>query len=169
MDITSLTVVLSAVAVVAAAVLVVSNEPPLWVHLLGCAGSLPLSGVLLRGPAVTSVLGEGSAAVWGLRLAVASTVTAVLSFFFGGDGRAARTTSTPARSGLGDGPSATTGEGGDGEREDAGRTEPGERVADPVVDRGDAVDGHVGHHGLVAGREAVGGGQDMALVVVGGR
>ncbi|MFE2420847.1 hypothetical protein [Streptomyces hokutonensis] len=87
MDITSLTVVLSAVAVIAATVLVVSNEPPLWVCLLSCVGSLPLSGVLLDAPAVTSALGEGSAATWGLRLAVAASVTVVLSFFFGADGR----------------------------------------------------------------------------------
>ena len=83
MDIASLTVVLSVVAVVAAAVLVVSNEPPPWVWLVSCAGSLPLSGVLLDGPAVTAALGENSVAVWALRLAVASTVTVVLSFLAG--------------------------------------------------------------------------------------
>ncbi|XUL93037.1 hypothetical protein ACQ86D_45935 [Streptomyces galilaeus] len=87
MDIASLTVVLSAVAVVSATVLVVSNEPPLWVCLLSSAGSLPLSGVVLDAPAVTSVLADGSPATWALRLAVAATVTVVLSFFFGGDGR----------------------------------------------------------------------------------
>ena len=152
MDIASLTVVLSVIVVLAASVLVVSNEPPLWVYLLSGAGSLPLSGVLLDVPAVSSVLVDGSAAAWGLRLAVASTVTVVLSFFFGGEG-----------------PSIRAGEGGDDEREDAGQAEPGEGVADPVVDRGDAVDGHVCHRDLAFGGEVVGGGEDMALVVVGGR
>ena len=39
----------------------------------------------------------------------------------------------------------------------------------PVVDRGHPARGNVGHHGLPAGREVVGGGEDMALVIEGGR
>ena len=101
MDITSLTVVLSAVAVVAASVLIAFNEPPLWVYLLSCAGSFPLSSALLYGPDFTSVLGDGSAAAWGLRLAVASTVTVVLSFFFGKDSRAGAEDAAPAPRSMG--------------------------------------------------------------------
>ncbi len=59
MDISSLTVVLSGIAVVAASVLIACNEPPLWVYLLGCAGSLPLSSALLDGVDFTSVAGTG--------------------------------------------------------------------------------------------------------------
>ncbi len=90
MDISSLTVVLSGIAVVAASVLIACNEPPLWVYLLGCAGSLPLSSALLDGVDFTSVAsrgGDGSVGAWALRVAVAATVTVVLSFFFGKDGR----------------------------------------------------------------------------------
>ncbi|WP_329254376.1 hypothetical protein OG223_28255 [Streptomyces sp. NBC_01478] len=88
MDITSLTVVLSVIVVVAASVLIAFNEPPLWVYLLSCAGSLPLGSALLSGPDFTSSIADGSAAAWALRLAVTSTVTVVLSFFFGKDCRA---------------------------------------------------------------------------------
>ncbi|MER7642756.1 hypothetical protein [Streptomyces sp. NPDC126522] len=87
MDISSLTVVLSGIAVVAASVLIAFNEPPLWVYLLGCAGSLPLSSALLDGVDFTSVVGDGSIGAWALRVTVAATVTVVLSFFFGKDGR----------------------------------------------------------------------------------
>lgn len=87
MDITSLTVVLSVIAVVAASVLIAFNEPPLWVYALSCVGSLPLSSTLLHGPDFTSAIADGSAAAWALRLALASTVTVVLSFFFGKDSR----------------------------------------------------------------------------------
>ncbi|WP_405991936.1 hypothetical protein [Streptomyces sp. NBC_00986] len=89
MDIASLTVVLSVIAVVAASVLVVSNEPPLWVCLLSCAGSFPLGSALLHGPDFTSAIEDGSAAAWALRLAVAFTVMVVLSFFFRRDSRTA--------------------------------------------------------------------------------
>ncbi|MFF6990964.1 hypothetical protein [Streptomyces sp. NPDC010273] len=88
MDISSLTAVLSGIAVVAASVLIACNEPPLWVCLLGCAGSLPLSSALLDGVGFTSVVGDGSVGAWALRVVVAATVTVVLSFFFGKDGRA---------------------------------------------------------------------------------
>lgn len=88
MDITSLTVVLSAIAVVAASVLVAFNEPPLWVYLLSCVGSFPLGSALLRGPDFTSAVADCSAAAWALRLAVTATVTVVLSFLFGKDSRA---------------------------------------------------------------------------------
>lgn len=88
MDIISLTVVLSVVVVVAASVLIAFNEPPLWVCLLSCAGSLPLSSALLNGPDFTSAIGDGSVGAWAVRLAVTSTVTTVLSFFVGKDSRA---------------------------------------------------------------------------------
>ncbi|WP_405861430.1 hypothetical protein OG407_25255 [Streptomyces sp. NBC_01515] len=88
MDIASLTVVLSVIVVVSASVLIAFNEPPLWVYVLSCAGSFPLSGVLLRQAAFASVIEDGSAAAWGLRLTVASTVAVVLSFLFGKDSRA---------------------------------------------------------------------------------
>ncbi|MFJ3896305.1 MULTISPECIES: hypothetical protein [unclassified Streptomyces] len=87
MDISSLTVVLSGIAVLAASVLIAFNEPPLWVYLSGCAGSLPLSGALLDGVDVTSAVGVDSGGVWALRVVGAATVTVVLSFFFGKDGR----------------------------------------------------------------------------------
>ncbi|MFD9434837.1 hypothetical protein [Streptomyces sp. NPDC060002] len=87
MDITSLTVVLSVVVIVAAAVLIASNGPPLWVCLLTGAGSLPLSKALLGTPCFTSTVGDGGVAPWVVRLAVTCTLTAVLSFFVGGDGR----------------------------------------------------------------------------------
>jgi len=86
MDITSLTVVLSVIVVVSASVLIAFNEPPLWVYGLSCVGSFPLSSALLHGPDFTSAIEDGSAA-WALRLAVASTVTVVLSFLFGKDSR----------------------------------------------------------------------------------
>ncbi|MBK3574161.1 hypothetical protein JHN63_10065 [Streptomyces sp. MBT65] len=98
MDITSLTVVLSVIVVVAASVLIAFNEPPLWVYLLSCAGSYPLGSALLGGPDFTSPIADGSMAAWGLRLAVASTVTVVLSFLFGKDCRAgAEADGTPPR------------------------------------------------------------------------
>ncbi len=87
MDITSLTVVLSVIVVVSASVLIAFNEPPLWVYGLSCVGSFPLSSALLHGPDFTSAIEDGSAAAWALRLAVTSTVTVVLSFFFGKDSR----------------------------------------------------------------------------------
>ncbi|MFJ9244575.1 hypothetical protein [Streptomyces sp. NPDC101776] len=87
MDITSLTVVLSVIVVVAASVLIAFNEPPLWVYLSSCAGSYPLSSALLGGPDFTAPVADGSAAAWGLRLAVTATVTVVLSFLFGKDCR----------------------------------------------------------------------------------
>lgn len=86
MDIASLTVVLSVIVVVSASVLIAFNEPPLWVYGLSCVGSFPLSSALLHGPDFTSAIEDGSAA-WALRLAVTSTVTVVLSFFFGKDCR----------------------------------------------------------------------------------
>ncbi|MFJ2263113.1 hypothetical protein ACIOKD_33225 [Streptomyces sp. NPDC087844] len=88
MDITWLTVVLSTVVVVAAAFLIASNEPPLWLCALGCAGSWPLSHALLDGPDFTAALGDGSAGAWAVRLAVTTTVTALLSFFVDKDRRA---------------------------------------------------------------------------------
>ncbi|MET8164005.1 hypothetical protein ABZT34_07030 [Streptomyces sp. NPDC005329] len=87
MDITSLIVVLSVLVIVAAAVLVVSHEPPLWVCLLTGAVSLPLSKVLLGTSFFTSTVGEGGVTPWVVRLAVTSTLTAAVSFFVGGDGR----------------------------------------------------------------------------------
>jgi hypothetical protein len=95
MDITSLTVVLSVIVVVAASVLIAFNEPPLWVYLLSCAGSFPLSSVLMRRPAFAAVAEDGSAAAWALRLAVAFTVTVVLSFLFGKDSRAGAEDAAP--------------------------------------------------------------------------
>ncbi|MFE1802856.1 hypothetical protein ACFW9L_42720 [Streptomyces sp. NPDC059517] len=91
MDITTLTVVLSAVVVVAAAFLIASNEPPLWLYALGCAGSWPLSHVLLDGPGRTAGLGDGSVGAWAVRLAVTTTVTALLSFIVDKDRRAGDT------------------------------------------------------------------------------
>ncbi|MFD6287567.1 hypothetical protein [Streptomyces sp. NPDC060205] len=91
MDITTLTVVLSAVVVVAAGFLVASNEPPLWLYALGCAGSWPLSHVLLDGPDFTAALGDGSVGAWAVRLAVTSAVMALLSFFVDKDRRAGDT------------------------------------------------------------------------------
>ena len=88
MDITSLTVVLSVIVIVSASVLIAFNEPPLWVYVLSCAGSFPLGSVLLHGPDFTSAIEDGSAAAWALRLTVTFTVTVVLSFLFGKDGRA---------------------------------------------------------------------------------
>jgi hypothetical protein len=87
MNITSLTVVLSLVVIVATAVLIASNEPPLWVYLLTGAGSLPLTSVLLNAPAFTSAVGNGAVVEWTVRLAVTSTLTAALSFFVGKDSR----------------------------------------------------------------------------------
>jgi hypothetical protein len=95
MDITSLTVVLSVIVVVAASVLIVSNEPPLWVCLLSAAGSLPLSSALLDGPDFTSPIDNGSLAAWALRIAVSSTITAVFSFFVGGHSRASADDDVP--------------------------------------------------------------------------
>ena len=83
MDIISLTVVLSAVVVAAASVLIASNEPPLWIYALSAAGSLLLCDALLHGPAVTSVLSDNLVGTWAVRIALTSTVTAVLSFFVG--------------------------------------------------------------------------------------
>ncbi|MFH0177507.1 hypothetical protein ACIA6D_08920 [Streptomyces cacaoi] len=85
MDITSLTVVLSVVVIVAAVVLTASNEPPLWVYLLTGAGSLPLSHALLGTPCFASTIGDSGAAPWVVRLAVTCTLTAALSFFVGGE------------------------------------------------------------------------------------
>ncbi|WP_106971647.1 hypothetical protein [Streptomyces xylophagus] len=87
MDITSLTVVLSVIVVVAASVLIVSNEPPLWVYLLSGAGALLLSRALLDGPDFTSVIGDDLLGTWAVRLALTSTLTAVLSFFVGRERR----------------------------------------------------------------------------------
>ncbi|WP_327402550.1 hypothetical protein OG194_22095 [Streptomyces sp. NBC_01288] len=87
MDIASLTVVLSVIVVVSASVLIAFNEPPLWVYVLSCAGSFPLGSALMRQAAFASVIEDGSAAAWGLRLAVAFTVAVVLSFLFGKDSR----------------------------------------------------------------------------------
>ncbi|MFF1444496.1 hypothetical protein [Streptomyces sp. NPDC058295] len=87
MDITSLTVVLSVVVIVAASVLTASNEPPLWVYLLTGAVSLPLSHVLLGTRYLSSTVGDSGVAPWVVRLAVIGTLTAALSFFVGGDGR----------------------------------------------------------------------------------
>ncbi|WP_327184182.1 hypothetical protein [Streptomyces sp. NBC_01334] len=87
MDITSLTVVLSVVVIVAASVLTASNEPPLWVYLLTGAGSLPLSHALLGTYCFSSTVGDSGVAPWVVRLAVTGTLTAALSFFVGGDGR----------------------------------------------------------------------------------
>ncbi|WP_314221784.1 hypothetical protein [Streptomyces zaehneri] len=87
MDITSLTVVLSVVVIVAASVLTASNEPPLWVYLLTGAGSLPLSHALLGTQYLSSTVGDGGVAPWVVRLAVVATLTAALSFLVGGDGR----------------------------------------------------------------------------------
>ncbi|MET7487203.1 hypothetical protein [Streptomyces sp. NPDC005538] len=88
MDIISLTVVLSAVVVVAASVLIASNEPPLWIYALSAAGSLLLSDALLHGPAATSVLGDNFVGAWAVRIALTSAVTAVLGFFVGRERRA---------------------------------------------------------------------------------
>ncbi|KPI26731.1 hypothetical protein ACFV4T_41165 [Streptomyces sp. NPDC059755] len=87
MDITSLTVVLGVVVIVAASVLTASNEPPLWVYLLTGAGSLPLSHALLGTHCLSSTVGDSGVAPWVVRLAVIGTLTAALSFFVGGDGR----------------------------------------------------------------------------------
>ncbi|MFI6335946.1 hypothetical protein [Streptomyces sp. NPDC050535] len=84
MDITSLVVALSAVVIITAALLTVTNEPPLWVYLLSGAGTLPLTGALLKTSALTSAVGGSSVGEWAVRVAVVSTVTATLSFFIGG-------------------------------------------------------------------------------------
>ncbi|MFG2370205.1 hypothetical protein ACGFY9_01835 [Streptomyces sp. NPDC048504] len=94
MDIASLTVVLSVIVVVSASVLIAFNEPPLWVYGLSCAGSFPLSGVLMRQAVFASVIEDGSAAAWALRLAGAFTVAVVLSFLFGKDSRAGAESAT---------------------------------------------------------------------------
>ncbi|MET7567536.1 hypothetical protein ABZT04_03395 [Streptomyces sp. NPDC005492] len=83
MDIISLTVVLSAVVVAAASVLIAANEPPLWIYALSAAGAVLLSDALLHGPAVTSVIGDDLVGTWAVRIALTSTVTAVLGFFVG--------------------------------------------------------------------------------------
>ncbi|WP_326721772.1 hypothetical protein OHT59_22400 [Streptomyces sp. NBC_00243] len=88
MDITSLTVVLSVVVIAAAAVLTASNEPPLWVYALTCTGSWPLSSALFNEPAYTSAVGNGAVGEWAVRIAIASTLTALLSFAFGRESRA---------------------------------------------------------------------------------
>lgn len=81
MDITSLTVALSVVVIVAAAVVTAPNQPPLWIYLLTCAGSWPLSSALLDEPALTSAVGNSAVGEWAVRLAVTSTLTAASSFF----------------------------------------------------------------------------------------
>ncbi|MFJ6087871.1 hypothetical protein ACIQI8_41485 [Streptomyces sp. NPDC092369] len=87
MDITSLTVILSVVVIVTASILVASNEPPLWVYALTCAGTVPLSHALLDMPEFSTAVGHSTVGEWAVRLAVTSTLTAVLSFFVGKDGR----------------------------------------------------------------------------------
>ncbi|MEV7340674.1 hypothetical protein [Streptomyces sp. NPDC093544] len=89
MDITSLTVILGVVVMIAAAILITFNEPPLWTCLLTGAGSLPLSAALLNTPAFTSAVGNSSVGEHVVRFAIASTLTAVLSFFVGKDSREA--------------------------------------------------------------------------------
>ncbi|MGW3409493.1 hypothetical protein [Streptomyces sp. NPDC000888] len=88
MDITSLTVVLSVVVIATAAVLTASNEPPLWVYVLTCTGSWPLSSALFNAHAYTSAVGNGAVGQWAVRIAIASSLTALLSFFVSRESRA---------------------------------------------------------------------------------
>ena len=103
MDITSLTVILSVIVVAAASVLIASNEPPLWVYLLSGAGSLPLSSALFNGPDFASAIGDDSLSAWAVRLALTSTLTAVLSYFVG---RNRHATADDERTETADGPTA---------------------------------------------------------------
>ncbi|MFE9883035.1 hypothetical protein [Streptomyces sp. NPDC005784] len=99
MDITSLTVVLSVVVILAASVLTASNEPPLWVYAVTCVGSWPVSSALLNAPAFASAVGHSAVGEWAVRIAVTSTFTAVSSFFVGKDSRGSdddHTTDGPA-------------------------------------------------------------------------
>ncbi|MDH6214876.1 hypothetical protein [Streptomyces pseudovenezuelae] len=87
MDITSLTVVLSVIVVVTASVLIVANEPPLWVYALTCVGSWLPSAALLKAPAFVTGVGHSTVGEWAVRLALTSTLTAAVSFFVGKDSR----------------------------------------------------------------------------------
>ncbi|MGW3633076.1 hypothetical protein ACWD7F_23410 [Streptomyces sp. NPDC005122] len=87
MDITALAVVLSVVVIVAALFLTASNEPPLWVFPLACLSAWPLSSALFGMPAFASTVGNSAPAEWVVRLAVASVLTAALSFFADGERR----------------------------------------------------------------------------------
>lgn len=80
MTFTGLVIALSVVVICAASALSVPYEPPLWMVLIVCAAGYPVSTALLGLPALADV-GDGWAGEWSVRLAVVSTVTALLSLF----------------------------------------------------------------------------------------
>ncbi|MEU2280666.1 hypothetical protein ABZ614_01630 [Streptomyces sp. NPDC013178] len=90
MTFTSLVIALSIVVIFASSALSMSNEPPFWMVLIVCLATYPLSTALLGLPGLAEV-GRGFVGEWSVRLAVASEVTALLSFFVGRSGRGART------------------------------------------------------------------------------
>ncbi|MER5432675.1 hypothetical protein [Streptomyces sp. NPDC002588] len=111
MDITSLTVALSVVVIIAAAVLTASNQPPLWVCLLAGLGSWPLSTVLLGTPTLASAVGNGTVSAWAVRFTVAATLTTASSFFGGGGNGGGRDDYRPT-----DGPASVRRQSGTGTR-----------------------------------------------------
>ncbi|MGW7046577.1 hypothetical protein ACWGDT_28575 [Streptomyces avermitilis] len=92
MEISALVIALSAVVVIAATVLIADNEPPLWASLLACLAAWSPASTLLGIHVPASAVGDSTPAQWGVRIAMASAATAVLSFFLGnglGKGRRA--------------------------------------------------------------------------------
>jgi hypothetical protein len=75
-------IALCLVVIIAATVFSVRNDPPFWMVLIIALVTYPISTALLDLSALSEA-GEGFAGEWGVRLAVISLVSALLSLFVG--------------------------------------------------------------------------------------